>query len=199
MHTFQLTRTTWKMQAGMQKLHYQRDSTHLESDVGMLLPTASTPSDTSSSQTGTRRSAGTLVRSVEAWLQQLSFSRSAKVGDHVASMHVFRTQQRSWISTYGLTNTWHQLWGSSTGCPSTVEWTTNFAPWCTQTKPTRRVPSPSTRWGPICDPPTLLNTLNRVVALRSASVRSHTPVLSPGTIFHHHSPVSLTWNVLGNI
>jgi len=45
----------------------------------------STPSDTSSCRTGTRRSAGALVRSFEAWLRQLSFSRSAKVGNHAAS------------------------------------------------------------------------------------------------------------------
>jgi len=64
----------------------------------------------------------------------------------------------------------HQLWGSSTSCPSTVEWTSNCAPWCTQSTPVsvRRilptwcVPSPSTRWGPVCDPPTRLNTLSRV-------------------------------------
>jgi len=31
--------------------------------------------------------------------------------------------------------------------------------------------------GPICDLPTPLNTLSRVVVLRSASVRSYTPVL----------------------
>jgi len=36
-------------------------TTHRESDVIMPLPTASTPSDTSSSRTGTRRSAGALV------------------------------------------------------------------------------------------------------------------------------------------
>jgi len=51
----------------------------------MILPTASTPSDTSFSQTGTRRTAGTLVRSFEAWLRNLSFSRSAKFDDNVAS------------------------------------------------------------------------------------------------------------------
>jgi len=44
---------------------------------------------------------------------------------------------------------------------------------------------------------TPLNTLSRVVALRSASVRSHAPVLLPGSIFHRHSTVSLTRNVLG--
>jgi len=49
------------------------------------------------------------------------------------------------------------------------------------------------------DPLTPLKTLSRVVALRSASVRSHTPVLSPETIFHRHTTVSLTRNVLGNI
>jgi len=41
----------------------QRDSTHRKSDIIMLLPTAS---DTSSSQKGTRRSAGPLVRFFEA-------------------------------------------------------------------------------------------------------------------------------------
>jgi len=53
--------------------------------------------------------------------------------------------------------------------------------------------------GPVCDLPTPLNTLIRVVALRSANVHSHTPVLSPGRIFHRHSTESLTRNVLGNI
>jgi len=62
------------------------DSTHHESDVVILLATASTPSDTSSSRPGTRRrSAGPLVRSFEAWLWQLSYSRSTEVGDHAAS------------------------------------------------------------------------------------------------------------------
>jgi len=65
--------------------------------------------------------------------------------------------------------------------------------------PTWCVPSPSTICGPVCDPPTPLNTLSRVVALRSTSVRSHTPVLSPGTIFNRHPTVSLTRSVLGNI
>jgi len=90
--------------------------------------------------------------------------------------------------------------------PSTVERTSNCAPWCTQSTPvsvpsilqTWCVPLLSTRWGPVCDPPTPLNTLSRIVALRSASVRFHTPVLSPGTIFHRHSTVSLTRNVFGN-
>jgi len=36
------------------------------------------------------------------------------------------------LDLYGWTNTWHQLWGSSTGCPSTGEWTSNCALWCTQ-------------------------------------------------------------------
>jgi len=54
------------------------------SDVIMFLPTGSIQSDTSF-RTGTRRLAGALVRSFEAWLRQLCFCRSAKVGDHAAS------------------------------------------------------------------------------------------------------------------
>jgi len=60
----------------------QRDSTHRESDVIMLLPTVSTPSDTSSSRPGTRHRAGPLVRSFDAWLRQLNVSQSAEVGYH---------------------------------------------------------------------------------------------------------------------
>jgi len=69
---------------------------------------------------------------------------------------------------------------------SNFDCTSHSAPWCTQSTPVsvRRilptwcVPSLSTRWGPFCDPPTPLNTLSRVVALRSASVRYYTPVIS---------------------
>jgi len=42
--------------------------------------------------------------------------------------NAFWTQRRGWFLTYGWKNTWHQLWGSSTGCPSTVERTSNCAP-----------------------------------------------------------------------
>jgi len=69
----------------------QHDSTHRENKVIIFLSTASTPSDTSSCRTGTRRSAGALVRSFKAWLRQFSFSRSAKVGDHPASMRSDRS------------------------------------------------------------------------------------------------------------
>jgi len=54
----------------------------------MFLPTASTPSDTSSYRTGTRHSPEALVRSFFRGLTrlpQLSFSRSAKLGDQAAS------------------------------------------------------------------------------------------------------------------
>jgi len=36
----------------------------------------------------------------------------------VSVINAFRTQQSGSFSTYGWTNAWHQLWGSSTGCQS---------------------------------------------------------------------------------
>jgi len=111
--------------------------------VVMLQPTASTPSDTSSSRPGTRRSSGSLVHSFEAWLRQFSFSRFAKVGDHPSST----CSECSSVADFRLTD--------------------------------ERTRDTSSEAAPVCDPPTPLNILSRVVALRSASVRYHTPVAGP--------------------
>jgi hypothetical protein len=120
-------------------------------------------------------------------------------GNSAISCHCneFRTPPRDWFSTYGWTNTWHQLWGSSTGYPLTVEWTSNCAPWCTQstlvsvrrTSPTRCMLSPPARRGPACDPPTPLKTQRRAVEPRSARARPRRPFClerSPSVTPHHH-------------
>jgi len=141
----------------------QHDSTHRESDIIMLLPTASTPSDTTSCRTGNRRSAGALVRSFKAWLRQLSFSWSAKVGDHAASTHSERSGAADSRSTdertrdassealvarrpsSGLQIVHHDAFNPLRTVSDV------FFRWC--------VPSPSTRWGLVCNPPTPLHTL----------------------------------------
>ena len=51
----------------------------------MLLPTASTPPDTSARRPGTRRLAGPLVRSIEARLRQLNSGRSAEISHNAAA------------------------------------------------------------------------------------------------------------------
>jgi len=112
-----------------------------------------------------------------------------------------RQRVQNWFSTYGWTNTWHQLWGNSTGCPSSelqiVHWTHTGQ--CLMCSSDMVLAVDVTRWGPVCDTLTPLNTLSRVIAPRSASVCSITLVFSPRTIFHRHSTVSLTRNVLRNI
>jgi len=99
-----------------------------ESDVIMLLPTMLTPSDTSSLSWTTRL----FLRGLTTATQ---FYQSAEVGDHAASTRSERSSAADSWPIYRWTNTWHQLWGSSTGCPSTVEWISNCAPWCTQSTP----------------------------------------------------------------
>jgi len=82
-----------------------------------VLPAAKTPSDTSSSRPGARRSASSLVCCAEARLWQLSPCLSQPSYRFNAS----KTQQGGWFSTYGWVITWLQPCGSSIACPLICE------------------------------------------------------------------------------
>jgi len=80
---------------------------------------------------GTRRSAGALVRSFKAWLPQLSSSRSVKVGDQAASTR----SKRSSVADSWPTDEWGGDTNSEAAPLVADEWTSNCAPWCTQSTP----------------------------------------------------------------
>jgi len=120
----------------------------------------------------TRRSAGTLVRSFETWLRQLSFSRSAKVSNHATSTCSERSSASDSQPTDERTrDTSPEAARLSSGLQIVhhdalnPHWPVSvwriLLTWC--------MPSLSTGWGPVCDLLIPLNILSRIVALSWSS------------------------------
>ena len=185
----------------------QHDSTHRKSDIIMLLPTASTLSNTSSSGQVACCSAGSLVRSIEAGLWQLSSSRVAKVSSHATSTRPKRSRAADpWFMNERPCYTNSKAAPLIAHKPSsgiqTVHCNDAFnSQWFLPEVLCRYdwfVPSPPTIRGRVCDPATLLDTRSLDVITKSPSGRSRTLARMHGTLCRRHCITFSTRNISRN-